>query len=219
MVEPDLFLSSEGVLLYPDESCDILLKTAKNADDSMRDKTYYNASLMCGQKFLDAIKKARDKVDCDQIVADRFPKGTGTDEEKKAAANECDIMKKRLTKYMDAIAFGNKCADNVACYAKEVEAKASPFKERAIYSLYRIARDNPAKQKEVVALLIKNLDNPNKAAMNASVFALDRLTPNGSKALVERIQEVHRKIKLSYKAEARMLESFIGRVRNRGRGK
>jgi hypothetical protein len=210
------YVRAMGLLLYPDETCDILLKTAKDADDSLRDKTYYNASLMCGDKFMRAIQKAHNNINCDEIVAKRFPGDSGTEDEKKSAYNECDIMKKRLQGYADDIQYGTKCGNNVACHAKEVEAKASPHKERAIFSLYRIARDNPGKRDEVVKLLIKNLDNPSKAAMNASVFALDRLTPNGSKELVERIQEVHRKIKLSYKAEARMLESFIGRVRNRG---
>jgi hypothetical protein len=205
------------LLLYPEDSCDILLKTAKGADDSMRDKTYYNASLMCGDAFLTAIKKAHNKIDCDKIVAQRFPGDSGTEDEKKAAQNECDIMKKRLSGYMDAISFGIKCGNNVECYAKVVEEKASPFKERAIYSLYRIARDNPGKREEVVKLLTKHLDN--LSGLNASVFALDRLTPNGDKALVERIQQVYKKTRLSYKAEARMLESFIGRVRNRGMGK
>lgn len=211
------YVRAMGLLLYPDDACPILLKTAKGADDSMRDKTYYNASLMCGDKFEAAIKKAHDKVDCDKIVAERFPNDSGTDDEKKSARNECDIMKKRLNGYVETIKFGSKCGNDVKCYAKEIETKNAKYKERAIYSLYRIARDNPGKRAEVVKLLTANLGDPNKAAMAASIFALDRLTPNGDKNLEKRIQEVHKKIKLSYKAEARNLESFIGRLRNRGR--
>ena len=126
-------------------------------------------------------------------------------------------MKKRLDGYAQRIAFGVKCGDKIACHAKALEAKADPNKERAIYSLYRIGRDNPGKRDQVVKILIDNLDNPNKGAMQASATVLDRLTPKGNDALVKRIQEVHKKINLSYKAEARMLEAMIGRVRNRGR--
>jgi hypothetical protein len=210
------YIRALGLLQYPDESCNILLKTAKNADDSLRDKTYYNASLMCGSKFLKDIEKSRDKIDCNKIVAKRFPGESGTEDEKKSAFNECDIMKKRLDGYAKRIQFGIKCGNDVACHAKVIAAKADPNKERAIYSLYRIARDNKGKQAEIVKTLMANLDNPNKGAMRASATVLDKLTPNGSEALVARIKEVHKKIKLSYKAEARMLESMIGRVRNRG---
>lgn len=213
------YVRALGLLQYPKESCDLLLRLAKSGDDSLRDKAYYNASLMCGDKFVTAIKKSRDKVDCNEIVEKRFPGDSGTEDEKKSALNECDIMKKRLTEYMDRITFGVKCGDSVECHGKVVAAKADPNKERAIYSLYRIARDNPGQRQAVVDILIKNLDNPSKAALNASAWALDRLTPNGDPKLVDRIQEVHKKIKLSYKAEARMLEAFIGRVRNRSRGK
>ena len=93
----------------------------------------------------------------------------------------------------------------------------SPDKQRAIYTLYRMGRDNAGKRAKVVEMLIKNLDNPSKAAMEASIFALDRLTPKGDPKLVARIQEVYSIIKSSYKGRARMLESFIGRVRNRAK--
>jgi hypothetical protein len=212
------YIRSMGLLQYPEESCKIMQKVAKAGDDSLRDKAYYNAALMCGEGFVKDIQKARDKVNCDEIVKKRFPGESGTEDEKKSARNECDIMKKRLGEYVDRINFGIKCGNDAACYSKVVAAKADPNKERAIYSLYRIARDNPGKAPGIVETLIKHMDNPSKAQLNASVFALDRLTPNGSDKLVKRIQEVHKKIKLSYKAEARMLESFIGRVRNRGGG-
>ncbi len=208
-----------GILLYPQESCDILLKVAKDGDDSLRDKAYYNASLMCGQEYLNAIEKSISKIDCEDIVAKRFPGESGTEEEKTGARNECDIMKNRLQEYADRIKFGIKCGQDVACLTKELEAKTGNQKDRAIYGLFMIARDNPGKRDEIVKTLIKNLDNPNKSAMLTTVFALDRLTPNGSKALEEEIASVYKKISLSYKAEARELESFIGRVRSRGKGK
>ena len=213
------YVRAMGLLQYPTESCKLMQKIAKSGDDSLRDKTYYNASLMCGDAFVKDVTKARGKIDCDEILEKRFPGESGTEDEKKAALNECDIMKKRLGEYIDRINYGIKCGNDAACHSKVVAAKADPNKERAIYSLYRIARDNPGKAAGIVDTLIKNLDNPSKAQLNASAWVLDRLTPKGSEKLVKRIQEVHKKIKLSYKAEARMLESFIGRVRNRAGGK
>jgi hypothetical protein len=118
---------------------------------------------------------------------------------------------------MSVIEYGEGCGDNLDCFTKTVDAKTDPNKERAIYSLYRIARDDETKRKQVVEVLSRNLNNPNKGAMRASVFALDHLTPKGDEQLVKRIQQVYKEIHLTYKAEARMLEAFVGRVRNRAR--
>jgi hypothetical protein len=182
----------------------------------MRDKAYYNASLMCGSKVAKAIKRSNDKINCKRIVKKRFP-GGATDEEKKQTLNECDIMKKRLMNYKNIIDFGDGCGGDIACLVKAIDAKVDPNKERAIYSLYRTARDDETKQTQIVEVLSKNLNNPNKGAMRASVFALDHLTPKGNEQLEKRIQQVYKEIHLTYKAEARMLEAFIGRVRNRAR--
>ena len=209
------YVRAMGILLQPKESCGTLLKTAKDADDSLRDKVYYNASLMCGGDYLSAIEKSIKKIDCAKIVAKRFPGESGTEEEKKSAQNECDIMIKRLTEYADRIKFGIKCGTDIACFTKEIEDKKAKQADRAIYGLYMIARDNPAQRDAVVKILIKNLDTPNKSAMLTIVKALDQLTPKGSKDLENQIQKVWKKIHLSYKSEARELESFIGRVRAR----
>jgi hypothetical protein len=193
-----------------------LLKTVAQAgDDSLRDKVFFNSSQMCGAEILPIMKKSLKKIDCEKIVAQRFPDGASEDEIK-GAENECDIMKKRIQGYIDSVEYGIKCGDDMSCYVKTVEAKADPQKQRAIYSLYMMARDDPSKNAKVLQVLMKNLNNPSKAAMEASIFALDRLTPKGSAELVKRIQEVYSEIKSSYKGRARMLESFIGRVRNRG---
>ncbi len=210
------YVRAMGILLYPKESCGILLKTAQAADDSMRDKAFYNASLMCGSEFLKLMTKAEKKVNCDKIVADRFPDGASKEDEKQTR-NECNIMKKRIIGYMDSIKYGEQCGNDMDCYIKTVDAKTDPNKERAVNTLYQMGRDDPSKRDKVVKVLSKNLNNPSEASMKASVFALDHLTPKGSKDLVVRIQEVYREIKSTYKGRARMLESFIGRVRNRAR--
>ncbi|MCP4197150.1 MAG: hypothetical protein GY762_08370 [Proteobacteria bacterium] len=210
------YVQAMGYLQLPDKSCNILLKTARSGDDSIRDKAYFNASLMCGSKVAKAIKRSHDKINCKRIVKRRFPRGA-TDEEKKQTLTECDIMKKRLMNYKSVIDYGDGCGGDMDCLIKAVDAKVDPNKERAIYSLYRIARDDETKRARVVDVLSKNLNNPNKGAMRASVFALDRLTPQGNEQLVKRIQQVYKEIQLTYKAEARMLEAFIGRVRNRAR--
>jgi hypothetical protein len=210
------YVQAMGYLQLPNKSCNILLKTAQSGDDSMRDKAYYNASLMCGSKVAKAIKRSNDKINCKRIVKKRFP-GGATDEEKKQTLNECDIMKKRLMNYKNIIDFGDGCGGDIACLVKAIDAKVDPNKERAIYSLYRTARDDETKQTQIVEVLSKNLNNPNKGAMRASVFALDHLTPKGNEQLEKRIQQVYKEIHLTYKAEARMLEAFIGRVRNRAR--
>jgi hypothetical protein len=210
------YVQAIGHLQFPDQLCSILLKTAQSGDDSMRDKAYYNASLMCGANVAKAVKRSNNKINCEKILNKRFP-GGATDEEKKQTLNECDIMKKRLMNYAKVIEYGEGCGGDMSCFIKTVDAKADSNKERAIYSLYRIARDDETKRKQVVDALSKNLNNPNKGAMRASVFALDHLTPNGDEQLVKRIQQVYKEIHLTYKAEARMLEAFIGRVRNRAR--
>jgi hypothetical protein len=210
------YVQAMGNLQYPKESCNVLLKTAKAGDDSMRDKAYYTASMMCGKAFTKAVTASHDKINCKKILKQRYPRGYDEEEEKQTL-NECNIMKKRLLNYKANFEFGEQCGDDIDCYIKVVDAKTDPHKERAIFSLYRMARDNPAVQDKVVAALSKNLGNPSKTAMKASVRVLDQLTPKGNENLVKRIQEVYREIQLTYKAEARMLESFIGRVRNRAR--
>jgi hypothetical protein len=212
------YIRALGLLLYPEESCDLMLEVARAGDDSMRDKTFYNAALMCGEEFLKDMQKSHDKIDCDKIVADRFPDGASEDEEKQAR-NECEVMKKRITGYMDRIKYGSKCKQDLGCYLKTIGEHGDKNVERAIYSAYRLARKDKAKQEQVVKVLTENLHNPSKVALQASILVLDRMTPHGGDELVKRIQEVYRNFarQSTYKDRARALEAFIGHVRNRGR--
>ncbi|MCP4679082.1 MAG: hypothetical protein GY854_27045 [Deltaproteobacteria bacterium] len=213
------YVRALGILQYPAESCGMMLKVSKAGDDSLRDKAYYNAALMCGTKFVKPMKKAIKKINCDKIVAQRFPDEGASKEDKKQAMNECDIMKKRIQGYVDRIEYGEKCGGDMACHIKTVKDHTNPNVERAINSLYRIARDDESKREKVVAVLTENLNNPSKVAMQASIHALDHLTPKGGEKLVKRIQAVWKEFsrQSTYKDRARMLESFIGHVRNRGR--
>jgi len=211
------YVRALGLLLYPAESCKLMLEVARAGDDSMRDKVYYNASLMCGEEFLKDMKKSLDKIDCDQIVADRFPDGA-EEEEEKQTRNECDIMKKRIQGYLDRIAFGKECGADLDCYLKEIGNHTSKNVERAIMTAYIIARDDPNQQEKVVKVLTDNLNNPSKVALNGAVFALDHLTPHGGDELVKKIQQVYAEFarQSTYKDRARDLEAFIGHVRARG---
>jgi hypothetical protein len=212
------YIRAMGLLLYPEESCKLMLELARAGDDSMRDKTFYNAALMCGPEFMKDMKKSHKKIDCDQVVADRFPDGATKDEEKQAR-NECDIMKKRIQGYMDRVNFGQECKMDLDCYFKEIANHTSKNAERSIMTAYRIARDDPNQREKVVKVLTDNLHNPSKVALNASIFALDNLTPEGGDELVKKIQEVYAEFarQSTYKDRARDLEAFIGHVRARGR--
>ncbi|MCP4606767.1 MAG: hypothetical protein GY847_40715 [Proteobacteria bacterium] len=212
------YVRAMGILLYPEESCGVLLNVARSGDDSMRDKCFYNASLMCDTKFKKLMNKSLKKIDCEEVVAQRFPDGASKSDLKQAN-NECDIMKKRISGYIARIDYGDKCGNDMDCYIKTIGDHTNPNVERAIYSLYRIARDDSSKREKVVDALTKNLNNPSKVAMQASVFALDHLTPKGGDKLVKRIQAVWKGFsrQSTYKDRARLLESFIGHVRNRGR--
>ncbi|MDJ0762660.1 MAG: hypothetical protein QNJ97_06680 [Myxococcota bacterium] len=212
------YVRSLGLLQYPDQSCGILLKVAKSGDDSLRDKAYYNAALMCDTKFVKTMNRSKNKINCDKIVKERFPDGASKEDEKQAR-NECDIMKKRIQGYIDRIEYGEKCGTTLDCYAKTLENKGDPNVERAVNSIYRIARDDPNQREKAIAALSSNLNNPAVNSLQASILALDRLTPKGDKKLVERIQTVWKEFsrQSAYKDRARLLEAFIGRVRNRAR--
>ncbi len=212
------YIRALGLLLYPKESCPIMLEVSRAGDDSMRDKSFYNASLICGNEFIKDMKKAHKKINCDKIIEDRFPEGASEDEEKQAR-NECDIMKKRITGYMDRIKFGNECGNDLDCYLKVIGEHTNKNVERAIVTAFRIARDDPSKREAVVKVLSDNLNNPSKVAIQASVRSLDLLTPEGGEDLVKKIQEVYKEFarQSTYKDRARLLEAFIGHVRNRGR--
>ena len=209
------YIRALGLLLMPKESCNLLLEVAKAGDDSLRDKTFYNASLMCGPKWLPSMQKEHDKINCDKIVKDRF-QGKATKDEEKQARNECDIMKKRILGYMDRIKYGKECK-NLECHLKTAADRSSKNIERAIFSAYIIGRDNPAKREQIIKVLTDNLNNPSKVALTASIFALDHLSSKGGDALVKKIQEVYREFarQSTYKDRARMLEAFIGHIRNR----
>ena len=71
----------------------------------------------------------------------------------------------------------------------------------------------------MVDALTAQIDNPSKVALQASVFALDHLTPKGGKELEQAIQKAYANFsrQSTYKDRARMLEAFIGHVRNRSR--
>lgn len=212
------YIRAMGLLLYPDQSCPIILEVAKAGDDSLRDKTFYNASLMCGEEFLPEMQKAHDKIDCEEIVEQRV----GDDDDpdlRKQAENECDIMKKRIVGYMDRIKFGSECKKDVDCYLKAVADPNNKNIERAIYAAYQIARDDENQRQKVVHALTENLGNPSKVALQASIHALDHLTPEGEDELVKKIQVVYREFarQSTYLDRARLLEAFVGHVRNRGR--
>ncbi len=198
--------------------CPILLQVAQSGGDSLRDKTLYNASLMCGGEFTDVMNKAVKKIDCEEIVEQRFPDGSGSKEDRKQATNECNIMKKRIEGYRDRVKYGVDSGTDIKKYAEAISKHGDPNAERAIYSVYRIGRDDESKRAEIVKLLSDNLNNPSKVAITAAIYSLDHLTPQGDKALVERIKVVYKEFhrQSTYKDRARMLEAFIGRVRNRG---
>jgi hypothetical protein len=210
------YVRAMGLLQFPKESCPLLLEMGRAGDDSMRDKTYYNASLMCGEEFLPDMQKSLDKIDCNAIVAERFPEGATEDEEKQTM-NECEVLKKRIEGYIDRIKFGKTCGQDLDCYLKEIASHQSKDIERAIWSAYRFARDDASKRDIVLKTLIDNLHNPSKVALDTAIMVLDRITPDGSQELVDKIQVVFRDFsrQSTYKDRARSLEAFIGHVRNR----
>jgi hypothetical protein len=213
------YVRALGILQYPEESCNMLLNTAAAGDDSLRDKAFYNASLMCGTEFTKPMDKALKKIDCDKVVKERFPDGASEDDEKQAS-NECDIMKKRIKEYMDSIAYGQKCGNDLDCHVKTLQNPSDQNAERAIYSLYRIGRDDSGKRDKVVSVLMEKLSDPSKGAIEAVVFAIDHLTPQGGAELEKHIETVWKELlrQTSYKDRARLLEALIGHVRNRTRG-
>ena len=211
------YFRAMGLLLVPKKTCPIMKKAVVGADDSLRDKLFYNASLMCGKEFNKPIQKAIKKINCDKIIKERF-QGEGSKAEINQAKNECQVMIKRLQSYKDRITFGEECGNNIDCYLKVISDYSNKNIERAILTSYRIARDDSSKRSKVVKVLTDNLHNPSKVALTASIRALDHLTPNGGDKLVEQIKTVYANFarQSTYKDRARMLAAFIGHVRNRG---
>jgi hypothetical protein len=212
------YIRAMGLLQFPAETCELMLEMARAGDDSMRDKAFYNASLMCGEEFLDDMQKSHDKIDCEEVVEQRV----GDDDDpdlRKQAENECDIMKKRIIGYQDRIKFGKECGNDLDCHLKVIADHTNKNVERAIYTAYRIARDDPGKREQVVKVLSDNLANPSMVALQANIHALDHLTPEGGDELEEKIRVVYADFsrQSTYKDRARLLEAFIGHVRNRGR--
>ena len=214
------YFRAMGLLLVPEKACPVMKKALTSADDSLRDKLFYNASLMCGNEFYKPMDKANKKINCDKIVKERL-QGEGSKEEEKQVRNECEVLKKRIDGYKARIKFGEECGNNVDCYLKVIGDHTNKNIERAILSAYRIARDNKGARDKVVKVLMDNLHNPSKVAITASIRALDALTPQGGKELEARIKEVYANFarQSTYKDRARMLAAFIGHVQNRGRGK
>jgi hypothetical protein len=210
------YVRAMGLLQFARESCPLLLEMGRAGDDSMRDKIYYNASLMCGEEFLPDMQKSLKKIDCDAIVDERFPEGASEDEEKQTR-NECEVLKKRIEGYMERIAFGKTCGQDLDCYLKEIANHQSKDIERAIWTAYRFARDDASKRDVVLKTLIDNLHNPSKVALDTAIMVLDRITPEGSQELVDKIQVVFKDFsrQSTYKDRARSLEAFIGHVRAR----
>jgi hypothetical protein len=205
-----------GYLQPPKDACPILLDVAKAGGEAMRDKTYYYASQMCGEEFLPIMKEAHDGIDCKKIIAERIPDDVDEAEKKKALA-DCETLKTRIVTYMDGIKFAKACGQDLDCYLKAATERSNPVIEVAVYTAYRLARGDEAKSKKVVEALSKELDNPVMAALEANIFALDRLTPNGDAALVKRADEVRQKFasQQAYKDRARLVEAFGGHVKAR----
>ena len=214
------YFCAMGMLAVPDKACAVMKKAIAGADDSLRDKLFYNAALMCGEEFYKPMDKAIKAIDCDKIIKDRF-QGEASEDEEKQARNECQVMIKRIEGYKERIKFGTECADKLDCYVKEVGKHTSKNVERAILTLYRLGRDDKGKTDAVVEALLANLHNPSKVALSASIRALDLLLPKGSPKLEERIKDVYARFAgtSTYADRARDLEAFIGRVRARMTGK
>jgi hypothetical protein len=212
------YIRALGLLQYPTQSCGVLRKAASAADDSLRDKVYYNASLMCDESFLPSMQQSVDAIDCQKILAERFPDGAEPEDEKQTL-NECDILKKRIEGYMDRIRFGKECGDDLACFEKVLAEKTNPNTERAIYTLYRMARDDESKRQAIVDMLIKYLDNPAMSSMQASIQALDHLVKKPDQEMIKKVDKVYRNFtrQSSYKDRARALEAFRGRLRARSK--
>ncbi|MBN2804992.1 MAG: hypothetical protein JXR91_17985 [Deltaproteobacteria bacterium] len=211
------YFQAMGDLLVPEKACPVMKKAVAGADDSLRDKLFYNASKMCGTEFNAPMDSAIKKIDCKKIVKERF-QGEGSEEEVKQATNECQVMIKRIEEYKDRIKFGEECKENLDCYLKVIADYSNKNVERAILTAYRIARDDNSKRDKVVNVLIDNLGNPSKVAVTSSIMALDHLTPKGGEQLVEKIKDVYANFarQSTYKDRARLLEAFIGHVRCRG---
>jgi HEAT repeat protein len=209
------YVQALGYLQYPKESCGLLLNVAENGEDNLRDKAYYNASLMCGGEFVKMLKKDIAKVDCNKIIKEKYPDGLEEDEEREVR-KECDVMTRRIQGYIDRIEYGGKCND-IACHGETLDDKSGANVERAIYSLYRIGRDEAGKTEQVVDVLAQKIDNPSMDAMQAFVFAVDHLTPKGGAKILKRVEEVAKRFsgQSTYKDRARLLDALAGHLRAR----
>jgi len=216
MEEVTGYLRALNFLQEPKESCPVILDLAKTRSEALRDKTYYYAGLMCGPEFLPIMKEEHDKINCDQIVRDRIPEDADDSEKNKAKA-DCETLKGRIATYMDGIKAAQACGNDFECFVKIASERTNPNIEVGIYGAYRLARGDEAKSKRLVEVLSKELENPVMAALEANIFALDRLTPNGDAALVKRCEEVRQNFvaQQTYKDRARLVEAFGGHVKAR----
>ncbi|MDD5307451.1 MAG: hypothetical protein PHU25_09035 [Deltaproteobacteria bacterium] len=210
------FLRAIGYLQYPEDSCPLLLDVAKTGSEALRDKVFYYGGIMCGDEFRAVMKEEHDKIDCKKMILERFPEDADPDEKKKAEG-DCNTLKNRIKTYMDEISFAKKCGKDVGCFLQAATVKDNPNMEAAIYGAYRLARGDAGKSKQVVEALAKVLDNPVMAALEANLFALDRLTPNGDKVLIERAEQVRQGFvsQQAYKDRARLVEAFLGHLKAR----
>jgi hypothetical protein len=209
-------LRAIGYLQYPEESCPLLLEVAKTGSEALRDKVFYWGGIMCGDDFNAVMKEEYDKIDCKKMILERFPEDADPDEKKKAEG-DCNTLKGRIKTYMDGIALMKKCGSDVGCFLQAASVKDNPNIETAIYGAFRLARGDASKSKQVVEGLSKGLENPVMAALEANLFALDRLTPNGDKDLIARAEQVRTGFvsQQAYKDRARLVEAFLGHLKAR----
>lgn len=211
------YMRALNYLQLPSEACPALVDLAKTRSEALRDKTYYYAGLMCGGKELKKImQEEHDKINCDQIVRDRIPDDVDEAERNKAKA-DCETLKGRIVTYLNGIKLMEGCGKDFDCFVKIASERSNPNIEVGIYGAYRLARGDEAKSKQLVEALSKELENPVMAALEANIYALDRLTPNGDAALVKRAEEVRAKFaaQQTYKDRARLVEAFGGHVKAR----
>jgi hypothetical protein len=204
-----------GYLQDARNSCPILGALVKSGVSAARDKIYYYTGLMCGKEALSIMEDNYKKTDCVKLIAGFPPEAS--DEEKSKAKNDCETLKSRNKDYIGWINFTTGCGSDLNCFLKTIADRTSPNLEPAIYAAFRLAKGDDAKSAQVVEALMKNLDIPLPQIMEANIFALDRLTPNGNKALVKRAEEVYRgfSVQAAYKDRARQLEAFVGHVKAR----
>jgi hypothetical protein len=156
------YLDAAGDFLEPSKTNQLMLPFLEFGDDALLDRVGRRLALQAGPEIAEKIQQRGTKMeDCDEEIR----------------ARGC-VKDNFLKRYVPMLQSGQGCTD-VACWISKLGDSNANIRERAAYQLAMLGYGNEDASNQARTALLNALDESSGDVVNAYIFAIDRLSPNG----------------------------------------